>query len=304
MVARNIIKTLTKAENLRGVYRNYVFLSKYLKILSALHIIFDIVVYPVILHNNVTVISQVTNNRIYRIVQILQVTIFLSSPVIVISGCLSSRSYKLFIENILSVHKYFQNEPTYIRNSKKLKKNILITTVLSIALIMLALLIKLVCLSFIRHLEMTMKVIVLTISHLMLEERIIIEHIVMYTYITMVKDLLRCVNNGIFDVQVKFNDIETELCSDGTEWNDVLTVEQVEQWATQFKCLLTCSRNLSVCFKAQVYCLMSEIIIFIIKIIYSSECNFVHFVTDVIFVGPIFNYLYYDVVRTVQYLYK
>lgn len=141
------------------------------------------------------------------------------------------------------VHYCFQYEHTYIKRSRQLKTVFVYTTAMfciaSLSILVLYLYFEI----YMRN-SFTLKAFIVTLSNVLTEERCIMINAIINISISTIRNLLKCLNNYILNVENKIND--------NREWNDILTVEQVEQWATQYKCILSCSRSLSVCFKVQV----------------------------------------------------
>ena len=235
-----------------GVYRNNAFTLKSYQRLNTVRIFIETVIFSVLFIYNMYKALGKTQGRFIYVFEFYHFVMLLNGPVIMISGILNSRSFKLFIDNFESVHHYFQDEPTYIKCSKRL--NIAFVVITTVALITS---IGFEASKMIGRLNKSKEpwlFITLFLADMIVENRYILEHTVMYIYITTVRNLLKCLNNCIFDIEAKYSyhDIKSRVCSVNRQSNEVLTVEQVEQWATQFKCLLICSRNLSVSFKAQV----------------------------------------------------
>ena len=254
MVARKVINMSLKAENIIGVYRNYAFISKSRQIISTMRILVETVICTAIFVYDRGMYKPAgpTKDRLIYIFQFYQFVKLLNGPIIMMISILNSSSFKLFIDKFTSMHHQFLNEPSYIKCSKKLR--VIFVIIIALAFItsigfetskMIGRLHRVTELK-------TCFLIIIFLVNLVAVARYILEHAVMYIYITMVRNLLKCLNISIFDIEVKYDKTKKRLCSDSRESNDILKVDQVEQWATKLKCLLTCSRSLSVCFKAQV----------------------------------------------------
>lgn len=243
------MKMLRKTESTIGIRRNYVSLSVPRKILYHLRVFVEIIFATVVL-KYIYIVSLTIDSRMVQMMQSFQIMSVFSGIVIMISSILSSRSYELFIHNFMLVHRCFQNEATYIKCTRKLQNVFVIIAALS-CLSSTLIFAAYMC-SLIEAKKLNLATFLITISDVVTEERFILMNATMHVYITMIRNVLQCLNNRISDFQVQYKNKEKGLCSDGPKSDDLLTIEQVKQWAIQFKCLMKCSRNLSVCIKVQV----------------------------------------------------
>ena len=252
MVSKQVFSMTLTVENIMGVYRNYAFVSKRSQRLSTLRILAETVICSGIFVYDMYYVAGQSVDRLIYVYEYNQLVKLLNGPVIMISGALNSRSFKLFKDNFKFVHQQFLNESSYVKYSRKLK--VVFVIIITVTFISST---GFEASKMIGRLHKSPEpnicfAIILFLGNMVVQNRFILEHAVMYIYITMVRNLLNCLNNSIFDIEVKYDESKKRLCSDSTESIYVLTVERVEQWASQFKCLSACSRNLSVCFKAQV----------------------------------------------------
>lgn len=249
MAAENIIKTLSKIENILGVHRNYVCLPKRYRIFCIIRIICETVVYMYFMAlvgiENINIIHEHVN----YVLELFRISKSLNSPMIMANGIFYSSACRVFIENFKFAYDRYQDQPTFIKWSKKL---IWILIMYAVTFTVLNSFLFAAILYILITAGASCNVIILVTMDMLFEIRFFNEHVVMYTYVMMTKNLLGCLNDSILEVQVKYNERQKRLLSESQEWDGQLTVDQVVQWATQFQCLLNCSKSVSVCFNVVV----------------------------------------------------
>ncbi|PZC84632.1 hypothetical protein B5X24_HaOG200752 [Helicoverpa armigera] len=251
-MADHLINLLTKTETIIGIYRNYDSLSKKQKILCKLRIFFEILFVFSIATYNVLVLENFLSTRIFHYMMMYHISNFLGGPIVAISGILCSNTYKNFIDNFMTMDMHYQKKSAYVKCLKKMKILFVVTCIISCLSIVFFLITKITARFFIHHHYVNIGFVLMLVVAVFVQQRFFLEHTLMYIFIRMIQNVLRCLNDCMLDAQVGYNDMTRSGQSDSREWRPLLTAEQVQLWAEHYKCLLICSKNLSICFRSQV----------------------------------------------------
>lgn len=236
------------AENIMGVHRNYSSVGKCHKILILIRIIVEIVVYVGVFCKNFIVFSPTIklNENVTLMLVLYHLAFLLNGVSIIICAVQSSHSYELFMDNFMAVQYCFWNvdiDKKYIRYFK-----IVFLTASSTYSIANVILITLRVILL--HLDETY--IALLLIEIYVEIRYILESVIFSTYISILQCYLNSMNMRICDIKAQYTVLEKSQNSHMSQENDLLTKAQVNEWATKYKRLESCSKSLSECFKIQV----------------------------------------------------
>lgn len=252
MIENQMINMLIAAENVIGVYRNYISLKKSRKVLALMRIVLEILLSTVALAHSTYVVEMRSRKNPPCLLLIIHLMNYFSSVIIAICSIKNSRSYKMFITDFMAVHHSFQKEPMYIKCLRKLKLIFIITTLLCCITNMVLFTTKILHKSVVRGRQLDVGFVVLVILEILVEIRFTLEHTILYIFITMLEYLLKCFNNYIVDIQKKYNNLEMRLYINRRQKKNLLTVNKIEEWATKYQRLVSCSKKLSACFRIQV----------------------------------------------------
>ncbi|PZC84633.1 hypothetical protein B5X24_HaOG200753 [Helicoverpa armigera] len=240
---------LTKIETILGVNRNYPSTSKTRKILFEIRIVLEVLYIIGFIYTYRTKIK--FKDGQFYLMEIFHLANYLSGPIIMINGILTSQQYKRYLENFIPVHAYYIKESKYAEKMKKIKTIFIIVTSISFAISCAGFLVKYYN-RYVQNQEITFLVTIFLLSALLVHYRFMLENGVMFTHMAMLRNLLKCLNDCILDAQVGYSYFVQSGRSDRNEWRPLLSEEKVQLWASQYMSLLNCSKNLSVCFRAQV----------------------------------------------------
>lgn len=249
-MASKIIKLLETTDTVLGVHRNYVFLSKKSQFFCKLRVLGELmlcIIFAKFLFDGFVVYT-----KIYLTFEIFSFISSFNALFILLSSIITSSTYKCFIENLLVVDSQYRFDLNYIKKSKKLVKTIYIKIVLSCIVYATVLTTKIIFKLYLERKHYSTDELFSLFCAVLTESRFILRHVVVYGYITMIKNLLESLNYSILDAQVKYRRKQKKLHSNSVKEDDQISMEQIVIWATQFQCLLNCSRNASICFKVQV----------------------------------------------------
>ena len=235
-----------------GVYRNYSSQMNYRKI-RITRVALEILISGLILINSIYHAGLDSNMDATRLCRLFKFHFlnFLSSCTIMICGILNSRSYLIFIKNLVTVQQYFDSEGTK-KYTRELKNFFIIITAVLCFCGVGVLPVRIFFRIFVRKLRFTSSLIMLLTSEIFSELRFSMEHVIFYIYIRMVHCLLKSLNDYVSNIQDYYNEQETKICIARREVNNPLTEERMEEWATNYMLLVGCSKALSACFSFQV----------------------------------------------------
>lgn len=256
MAENKIINMVTTIENILGIYRNFSSFSKRRQVIIVIRVVVEIIlaiylflnlVYP--LYAN---FEKSANYKLY--IRIIYHFIRLSDGIIVILFAIkNSSNYKVFLTEYIRVENFLQKEPTYTKCLKKLRRFFILVSSISITVCIFIFILLLPARNKnFQGVDLMVPYYIWMVIKLMNELRFMLEHMVLYTYITMLQSYLECINQFILKTQMKYDATENRLYKDRRQNNEILRVEEVEHWAKTYECLTICSKHLSTCFKMQV----------------------------------------------------
>lgn len=238
-----------------GTYRRYLSLTKRQKLLAVLRIIIESITFIVIFGNSLFAIcTRVFSDDIWflllsfhRIINVMNCVLFS------VCGILTCRSYKQFMYNFNAIYSYYEQDLIYKNRVKKIKAAILISG-FSVFTILAVLLFLKLTLPKVTYLDINFTYYSIKMAEKYSEIRYLLEHISLYTYITMLHALFKCLNQRVLNIQDTYNmkRVGEVLSTEKVHHDSGNFRLKVKIISSQYKRLLNCSKHLSACFKVQV----------------------------------------------------
>lgn len=254
MIGNKLLNRLVFVENIIGVYRNFALFGRRCKILALLRIFFEIVLVS---------INFIVNFQIYRMhtepgnnplmIIVFHTQNLLSTTAIIILGTNCS-NYKLFLNDFSVIYCSLEQNPMLTKFFKRLQTRFSVSTILNFIIIVALKILRIISKMYSDNLPYTLVTIFNSAAQVMIETRFILEHNIFSILIDTLRSFLLCLNKDISDIQTKYNIVESRLYSDRRQDKVILTVEQVEVFAVQYRRLMSCCKNLSACYGMQVGC--------------------------------------------------
>lgn len=240
-----ILRILEKVENLLCVYRNYYLIKKYHKLLVSIRIIvgscFNFAIFIYNCHFiNALLYSAGDVANLYILNHFLN---YVTVITCVICAILNTMSYKDLITNLNTIHNVYITEICYTKSLKRLRLFLVTCTVIYYIIKISVSIVRLLIHLFLSGISQVPQFIVLVISELCYETLFLLEHVVVYSYITIIYNLLKCINLSVSKVLLHIDD---DL------YESALTVAEVNQWTERYQYLMNCVKLLSACFQKQV----------------------------------------------------
>lgn len=243
-----IIKSLEILENILCVYKNYLFYGKRSKLMIMIHIVFKF------LYNLLVLLVYIFLKKIepqrfnykHSIFLTIHLAILYGDTFIVLYSLYKSEAYKTFITNLISIHKIYNNDVNYQMNLKRLQ-TMLFTICAALIIIAVSLNVQNTIYLLISFEDFPMLTILMTQSSIMYSEVcFILEYLVLYTFLSLLSNMLQSLNKTVLMMHEQIQKRETLVDSSSD------LIEKVQQLAELYKCLVNLSKQLSPCFKYQV----------------------------------------------------
>lgn len=153
--------------------------------------------------------------------------------------------------DLSTAHEVYKNEPNYIKNLKRLEIVSLSSTasfaVARICLTLLNLFYTFSAVGSIFLMDFTHAL--FSLSEMWNEIHYFLEQFVLFTFITVLYNLLKCLNASITEVCTK---LANEMKKFNNTVYENISVEQVHSWVENYQNIVNCSKEISSCFKYQV----------------------------------------------------
>lgn len=256
--AMALLRILVFVENVMGIYRNYLYFNKYLKVLIIIRVIFEIVVSLGIAWHNVriSVYKSIETGEDVLVLLLFQAIILMKVFVLGIGPLRKAMDYKLYLENLKIINNRCQDIPSYAKSLNVMKLKCFVVAILIVS--------SSVVLSISRVNDLNTKNPLIFVNA-MVEEcyeawvdyRYIIDHLVAYTGITGIRDCLKILNESVHDVIEQCSKEQEEHFEEEDRTKTDL-VKQVNGWMEFYGYIMSCKKHLSRCF--------SELVIKFIKL--------------------------------------
>lgn len=249
-----VIKTLLAVESVIGVYRNYTLFSKKRKFLSVMRITIEMIISTALTVNNAILLVDNRNIRgeaSVRLMFFYHLMVYLTSSALMVCGTVSSCHFEKFIQDFIVLDSSNKKNNTYLKKMRSKKMEFLVILTLSFITCVLFFILKIVSTVYWKKWALSYAFLFLILSESIAEIRFISEQLVFYTYIWMLHFVLKCLNEYLMDIHLKCKTSYSKMLGTGNT-NDLITVEEVHEWALKYQRLVNCSKALSACFKFQV----------------------------------------------------
>ena len=233
-----------------GVHRNYSSVGKFKKVLILFRIVIETVLSITVYCKSFFVFSPRLELRehVSLLMTSFHFAFLLNGFCIIACAVQSSQAYKIFISDFMDANYTFFNFEIYKKYIKQFKKNFILSSstysILNIILVALRI-----------HVSVSRVDVFYTalfLIELYFEIRFILEIVILYTYISILKYFVETMNVCICDIKAKYNNVLEKSQNSHEHYGSVLTVKQLEEWAMKYARLERCSNKLSECFSSQV----------------------------------------------------
>lgn len=250
---RNIVQCIEVAENIMCIYRNYLFCRQRYKTIIVLRIVIEVVIFALMIFNNFFFIIREAKLGIdLKYLYFLNYTLFFGDVLLGFFSVSRKAAYKIFIDNLMTVNNVYHKDINYNRSLKQLR--IVFYTTFSV-LSAMAMSLTVINVT-VRYLASVVTGSILdtfseNFSLLRNEITFILEYISLYTFLSILANLLKCLNSTIFEIQKILL-----LKEEQSEYSHSILVEKLKQWTELYECLVEGSKQLAACFKNHVNMLL------------------------------------------------
>lgn len=250
---RNIVQCIEVAENIMCIYRNYLFCRQRYKTIIVLRIVIEVVIFALMIFNNFFFIIREAKLGIdLKYLYFLNYTLFFGDVLLGFFSVSRKAAYKIFIDNLMTVNDVYHKDINYNRSLKQLRI-VFYTTFIVLSAMAISLTVINVT---VRYLASVVTGSILdtfseNFSLLRNEITFILEYISLYTFLSILANLLKCLNSTIFEIQKKLL-----LKEEQSEYSHSILVEKLKQWTELYECLVEGSKQLAACFKNHVNMLL------------------------------------------------
>lgn len=236
----NIIRYIEVAENILCIYRNYLFCRQRFKPLIKFRIVIEVMIFPLIIFSNLFFTIQEQDE--FNLIDIYSGPSFIFFGDVLLGFLSKSKSaaYKIFVDNLMVVHNVYNENVNYRRGLKRLY--IVIFTSFTVILVVIVCFIATFILSLMTIGVSSSTLSALTALYSLFRNLItyILEYVALYIFLSLLTNLLICLNTTILEIQKK-----REL---DTEYSYSILVDELTQWADLYDCLVESGKHLSACF--------------------------------------------------------
>lgn len=246
-----MINVLIITENFLGIYRNFSYLPKKRQVFIAMRTAVELIVTCSLFWNRVYYLTASIENEFLmpHVMIMFHFVILVTGTIIILTSMQSSRNYKIFITKYMTLQTSYRNELIYTKSLKRLKIFFIIASSICLFTSTSNLMLKVTTKYYLQKEKFILSYFMLMMIEMLHEIRFMMEHVVLYIYISLLRSFLECINQCLSLTQIKYEHIENRLYKDRRESDEILTVEEVEQWAKMYECMVISSKNLSICFR-------------------------------------------------------
>ncbi|PZC84634.1 hypothetical protein B5X24_HaOG200754 [Helicoverpa armigera] len=244
----SLLNNLIKSENYMCIYRNFMLMKNYQKIIVLIRIFLELCATIIIITHKIFFrdLGNVVSSLLF-VPYCYQALVLLKNLVIVVGSVLNSKSFLIVNEKTRVLHNRFRNEPSYSKSVKILNLKCSVISIAFLILVFIVIIIRIYIISFNKDRFNKGRVVIIILFEAWVDVRFMLEHLVIYTVITLIYDFLKCLNNYVYEDLKKYNidtkDEEVHLDEQFNETADKLTV-----WTEVYQDILSCTKNTSICF--------------------------------------------------------
>lgn len=248
-----IINYIETFENIMCIYRNHQFFGQRKKYFIMFHVFIELSLYLLMLANNIRWVMEksATTKDVQYFYYFLCFNIFLSDVICTIYGIYKGGAYKKFVTSLLALHNIYKNEMHYIKNLNQIK--IIFLTTLATMFIISVAFITMNTISLYMYDHVSVSTLLLSnFSILHSEVCFTLEYLVIYTFLSLLSNILRSLNGTLTEIQEQVQK-EITMCLEINEQNSSSNfVTKIHQLSELYKCVVELSNQLFMCFKTQV----------------------------------------------------
>lgn len=243
-----MIQCIELAENVLCIYRNYLFCKKEYNFFIMFRIVIEVIIYSLLVLNNlIFLIDELQYSNGSEYVYFAVYVMFFFDVFLGFFSVYKSVAYKNFIHNLVAIHNVYNKNINYNRNIKRMQ--ILLFGNFTVILIIAVYLIVDIT-YYLRSGSNWDTMFICSVIYSLFRNEITyaLEFMALYTFLSILTSLLKCLNNTILEIQENVQSKE-EL---NIETSHSVLVEKLTRWAEVYQYLLDASKQLSACFKNHV----------------------------------------------------
>lgn len=239
-------------ENIKGIYRNYLFYGRRSRKRVLFCIIFEILLNLVLLVNNLHIFEQVYEYKVDSYYYFVILFVFLSNFTSIVFSVLKSLEYKMAVTNLMIVHDDFIEDSNYKNNLKQLKTVIIVSFTVLFIIIFPHMVWQFRLLTLLKNNSFAIIIFFWCVSLLCNKINFILDFFALYIYIDLLSNLLKCLNSTVLELEDKMYIEKKNKSMIEINKQNLNMLAKIQRCAEWYACLVESSKQLSECFKYQV----------------------------------------------------